>query len=236
LYSFHIAIFDEMRSLRGGNMDGLREVANMMANASQRLRRILAATSVLNSATERFSLASGATSSCYIDCKKALSHPEARLAIAELIFGRIESSLHEIDAIGGLALGAYPIALAVSDDLYRRGRKSVRVFVVRKEPKQHGLRKLIEGDVGSGDRALIVDDVITTGSSAIEAIQKAREVGLLVNRVIALVDREEESARARIEAHSVQFEALFTLSDFVKLDVNSGGTAGNSGSHTARPV
>jgi orotate phosphoribosyltransferase len=117
------------------------------------------------------------------------------------------------DAVGGLVMGAYPVAIAVSDAFYRHGQNEVRAFVIRKEPKKHGLRKRIEGDVKDGEKVLIVDDVITSGESTMEAIQQSREAGLEVSRAIAIIDREEQNGRQAIEAQGVKFEALFRLSD-----------------------
>jgi orotate phosphoribosyltransferase len=117
-------------------------------------------------------------------------------------------------AVGGLEIGAYPIATAVSDALFCEGHGDARAFVVRKEPKKHGLQRHIEGDVRAGDRTIIVDDVITTGSSTLDAYRHAKEAGLQVLKIVAIVDREEENGRQNIEQTSkVQFEALCTLSD-----------------------
>jgi orotate phosphoribosyltransferase len=158
-----------------------------------------------------YPLASGAMSDHYIDCKIALSHPDVRALIGEMIIDRLGSAA--IDAVGGLALGAYPIAIAVSDAFYRKLGKTVRGFVVRKEPKPHGLKKHIEGDVKPGDRVLVVDDVITTGNSTIDAIMKCRAERLDVVKVIALIDRQERSGAQRIRDCGVTFEALLTFRD-----------------------
>lgn len=164
----------------------------------------------LSSETPDFRLASGAKSRFYIDCRLALSFPEARQLAGELVCDRL--NLADFDAVGGLVLGAYPVALEISDACYRQTGKSLRVFVVRKEPKQHGLKKHIEGKVNPGDRVLIVDDVVTTGDSTIQAIQKSKEAGLEVLQSYALIDRQE-GARENIEVHT-PFNALCTLNDF----------------------
>jgi orotate phosphoribosyltransferase len=167
------------------------------------------------SSTPIFTLASGAKSDVYVDCRIALSYPEARLAVGDLMLERAApaGSAARPAAVGGLLIGAFPIAIAVSDAAYRTDRSLIRVFVVRKEPKQHGLQKLIEGAVHPGDHALIVDDVVTSGGSTIDAIRRSREFGLEVTRAIAIIDREEQDGRARIEAEGVSFEALCTLGD-----------------------
>jgi orotate phosphoribosyltransferase len=159
------------------------------------------------SPTPIFPLASGAMSSFYVDCRLGLSHAEIRQVVGELMLERVESPS---DAVGGLLIGAYPIAIAVSDAAYRRGR-DLRVFVVRKEPKSHGMKKLIEGDVAEGNRVSIVDDVITSGRSTIEAIEKSRDAGLIVTQALAIIDRQEQDGRARIEALGVPVGALCTL-------------------------
>lgn len=190
-----------------------------MTSQRRRLLELIKETSFKQSEAAIFHLASGIDSRFYVDCKQALSLPEARKLIGELIFERVHRDA--FDAIGGLEIGAYPIATSVSDKIFDESGKSVRVFVVRKEAKKHGIRKLVAGFVKSGDRALIVDDVITSGSSAIQAIRSAREEGLIVNRVIALVDREESDGKANIERENVRFEALFSLDDLIKNELHS---------------
>jgi len=123
-----------------------------------------------------------------------------------------------MDAVGGLELGAYPIATSISDRIYRDTGKKVRVFVVRKEQKKHGNTSLIAGNMKPGDRVLIVDDVITSGGSAIQAIDAVRNAGLKVDHVIAMVDREESDGRKNIEARGVRFHAIFTLNDLKSFD------------------
>lgn len=184
-----------------------------MALERSRLLEILKRTSYLESDTPKYHLASGIDSKYYIDCKMALSDPEARECLATLVVQMFGTA--PMDAVGGLELGAYPIATSISDKIYRDMRKKVRVFVVRKDRKKHGITSLIAGDTRSGDRVLIVDDVITSGSSAIQAIDAVRDAGLKVDHVVAMVDREESNGRKNIEAMGVRFEALFTLSDLI---------------------
>ena len=187
-----------------------------MPSTKEQLLRILISTqSFKSSPTPTFPLASGALSSFYIDCRIGLSHPEARQVVGELILDRVRPQ--SIDAVGGLLVGAYPIAIAVSDAAYRRTGQILRAFVVRKDAKEHGLKKLIEGDVTAGDRVLIVDDVITSGKSTIEAIRKCRAAGLTVTQAVAIIDREEQGGRQNIEAEGVSFEALCTLRDLQTL-------------------
>jgi orotate phosphoribosyltransferase len=174
-----------------------------------RLREILRLTSLQTRDEPEFRLASGKMSRHYVDCKQALSDPEARLLVGELIFEKLGGM--PLDAVGGMELGAYPIATSVSDAIFRAGGIKVRAFVVRKDSKQYGMKGLIAGNVRHGDKTLIVDDVVTAGSSTIKAITTARNAGLVVERAIAVIDREEEDGRRSIEAQRVSFDALITL-------------------------
>jgi orotate phosphoribosyltransferase len=185
-----------------------------MPSELERLVNILVETkSFKSSPVPIFPLASGTKSPYYIDCKIALSYPEARNLVGQLIYEKVRPLA--IDAVGGLVIGAYPIAIAVSDVAYREDRRELRAFVIRKEAKEHGLKKVIEGDVRKGDRVVIVDDVITSGKSTIEAIVKSRNEGLEIVKAIALIDREEQEGKKNIELQGLKFEALLTLRDLL---------------------
>jgi orotate phosphoribosyltransferase len=161
-----------------------------------------------------FPLASKRMSNYYVDCKQALSDPEARKLIGKLMSER--TKMHQFDAVGGLELGAYPIATSVSDAIYETTERKVRAFAIRKERKSHGVGNLIAGNAGIGDHVLIVDDVVTTGSSTIAAIKGAREAGMVVDHVIVLVDREEDNGKRNIEDCGVTCDHLFTLENLKK--------------------
>ena len=197
-----------------------------MDSAKARLGEILRHTSLQSRDEPVFRLASGKMSRYYVDCKQALSDPEARALVGQLILERLGAM--SLDAVGGMELGAYPIATSVSDAIFRATGTKVRAFVVRKEPKQHGIQGVIAGNVKSGDKTLIVDDVVTAGSSTIKAIKRVRQLGLVVERVIALIDRQEEGGRENIEAEGVSFEALITLSELLD-------HAGQNTSQSANP-
>jgi orotate phosphoribosyltransferase len=184
-----------------------------IGSAKSRFRDILRQTSVQSREQPVFRLASGKMSRHYIDCKQALSDPEARALVGRLILDRIADCSFE--AVGGLEIGAYPIATSVSDAIFRTTGAKVRAFVLRKEPKGHGNTALIAGSVKPGERTLIVDDVVTAGGSTIKAIKGAREAGLVVERVIVLIDRQEEDGRKNIESHGVSFDALLTLAELL---------------------
>jgi len=120
-----------------------------------------------------------------------------------------------IDAVGGLTMGADPIAHAIAHYCALHGR-AVNAFSVRKEPKKHGMRKWIEGSVEAGARVVVLDDVVTTGGSTIDAIRKCREEGLHVVAVMALIDRQEEGGLEAIRQAAgpdVPVRAIFTKSD-----------------------
>jgi orotate phosphoribosyltransferase len=207
--------------------------AEMMNEKKNRLLEILRTTSFQAESEPIFKLASGRKSKYYIDCKQALAYPEARQLIAELIYERIKGQA--FDTVGGLEIGAYPIATSVSDIIYRKTGATVRAFVVRKEQKAHGVRGLIAGDAKEGDKTLIVDDVVTAGDSTIKAIRGARAVGLIVEHVIVLVDRDEAGGKEQIEAEGVKFEALCTLPELLELsDVSNKGA--DSSAHQGRSV
>ena len=157
-------------------------------------------------------LKSGIFSNYYVDMKMALSYPRARELIGEIIYYRISGM--DLDAVGGPAISAYPIATAVSDAAYKDG-KEIRALIVRKEQKERGLRKCVEGHVVLGDRALIVEDVVTSGDSTVLAIEKCRDEGIIVDDVIALVDRNESDGRQNIESKHVLFSSLFSLQELI---------------------
>ena len=207
----------------------------MAASDWSRLRDILRLTSFRAETEEVIRLSSGRMSRFYVDCKKALSYPEARLLIARLVLEKLPD-IDSFDTIGGLEIGAYPIATAVSDEIYSRHGQSKRVFIVRKKEKGHGIPGVVAGDVQKGDRAIIVDDVITTGQSTITAINGAREAGFVVDRAIVIVDRDEEQGRQNIEAVGVTCAGLCTLADLqgVERRATTDGTTYSTGLEQAK--
>lgn len=161
-----------------------------------------------------FKLASGATSPFYVDCRVLMAHPEPRHLVAQLAFEKLHSL--EFDCIGGLEIGAIAIATAIADEAYRANpSREWRSFVVRKQPKDHGLGKLIEGAVTPGDRAVIVDDVLTSGGSIIKAVKAAREAGLKVDHALVIVDRKEQEGRAKVEHEGITLLNLLTIDDLL---------------------
>ena len=145
-------------------------------------------------------LSSGKPSDFYIDSKQAVLTAEGHFLVGQLLLGLIEQHAPEVEAIGGLTMGADPLASAVAVISHIAGRPR-NAFYVRKEPKGHGTASWIEGtrSLRPGMPVAILEDVITTGASALRAIERARLHGLEVRHVFALVDREEEGGRAAIE-------------------------------------
>lgn len=156
-------------------------------------------------------LASGKQSKEYLDCKKLLCTPAGLQLVSKLVYDRL---LIETEAIGGITMGADPISISVSmSSAYPK--KELNWFSIRKEPKGHGTNNSIVGNVSKGTKVCIVEDVVTTGNSTIQAIIKAREFGLEVVQVIALVDREENGIQniKDVVGASATVVALTTLSE-----------------------
>lgn len=157
----------------------------------------------------RFVLASGKVSDYYLDCRLVTLDPEGLTLYARLILEELRET--GAVAVGGLTLGADPIAAGVAALSHLAGRP-VRAFIVRKEAKTHGTQKAIEGDLSAGDRAAIVDDVMTTGGSVKQAIAEVEKIGAKVAKVICLVDREEGGSRELLDK-GYDFKAIFSIAD-----------------------
>ena len=159
-----------------------------------------------------FVLASGETSPYYVDCRALLAHPDARWLVARLACAAIRD--FSIDAVGGLEIGAIPLATSISDYAHTtQPRKTYRTFVVRKQVKDHGLAKRIEGAVKADDRVLIVDDVLTSGGSILQALRAADQANLRVSHALVIVDRQERDSKQNVEAYGVSLMSLLTLND-----------------------
>jgi orotate phosphoribosyltransferase len=161
----------------------------------------------------QFTLASGRQSTLYIDARLTTMTPEGQQLIGRLGLEAIANAGWTADAVGGLTLGADPIAYAICHTSAGSNRP-VRSFTVRKEAKAHGTGKLVEGPLASGDRVVIVEDVITTGGSAEKAVDAVKKAGATVLGVLALVDREE-GGREHLENLGLQVRSLATASEVV---------------------
>src|SRR5687768_9795780 len=169
----------------------------------------------------QFTLASGRVSTLYIDARMTTLHPEGLTLIGRLGLSEIASAGWNPQAVGGLTLGADPISCAIS---YASAAtpNPLRAFIVRKATKEHGMGKRIEGPFNSMDGVVITEDVITTGSSALQAVQAVREAGGQVLGVLALVDREE-GGREAIEHEGIAVRSLASARAIVgHLDGNPG--------------
>lgn len=156
---------------------------------------------------EGFRLSSGKESNFYIDGKLITLSSEGAYLTAKIILSLIKDK--QIDAIGGLTMGADPIVGGVAALSFKEGRP-ISAFIVRKDLKRHGTMKLIEGPLKKGGRVAIVEDVVTTGESALRAIKAVEEEDCKVEMVIALVDRLEEK---KPELKNYPFVPIFTRED-----------------------
>ncbi len=159
-----------------------------------------------------FTLSSGRESHFYIDCKKVTLDAEGATWVGHLILDRVADL--EIDAIGGMTIGADPIATAVSVLSYESGAP-ISAFIIRKDPKIYGKQRFIEGTLNRETKVVVVDDVLTGGRTTERTIEVLREVGCDVVKVIALVDRKE-GGRERLEKMGLEVESLFTVEDLLK--------------------
>jgi len=157
----------------------------------------------------QFTLSSGMTSSYYLDCKQVSFSPEGMSLIVEAIFDEIKDL--DIDAVGGMDMGATPIVGAVSVRACQIN-KALKMFVVRKKAKEHGKRKTIEGTLESPCKVVIIDDVVTTGGSILKAIEEVRKENNQVVLAISVVDRNAGAAEI-LKEKGIPFQPLVTLSD-----------------------
>jgi len=156
-------------------------------------------------------LSSGRTSNYYFDGRKVSLTPQGAYLIGEVICDMIAND--NIDAVGGLTLGADPMVAAVGVAAYHRNME-LTLFIVRKEAKKHGMMRLIEGPaLSAGRRVVVLDDVITTGGSIVKAVEAVREIGCQVVKAITLVDRQEGGAEI-LTGMGVPVEAVFKAADF----------------------
>ena len=157
-------------------------------------------------------LSSGRESDFYIDCKQATLDAEGAVLTGRLLYEMLEKDGMP-EAVGGITLGADPIVTSVSMTSALRGTP-IPAFIIRKEPKKHGTSQWIEGirNLRSGMKVAIVEDVVTTGGSTLRAIERAEEVGLVVSRVLCLVDRNEGGAEFLSEK-GYRLEPMFLKED-----------------------
>ena len=182
-----------------------------MAGAREQLLAMLAEKSFR---LGQFKLSSGGTSDYYIDCRLTTLDAQGALLTGETVVEEMQRQGWTADAIGGLTMGADPVVVATSVISAQQGTP-LHGFLVRKAEKAHGTGQRIEGFRDQPARVVIVDDVCTTGTSTIQAIEAARKYGFEVIGVLCLVEREEAGGRANVEkaAAPAKFVALFTAND-----------------------
>ena len=180
-----------------------------MDDYRERLLRLLREKSFRYSPEKPFKLVSGRVSPYYIDCRPVTHNAQGLFLIGEIFWEMLQDL--QVAAVGGLTMGADPIAHAIALTSYLKGRP-INAFSVRKSPKEHGTGGLVVGDVKPGDKVVILEDVITTGASTLKAIVAARDFGLEVIGVLILVDRQE-GGREAVARQAPQVQALFTLEE-----------------------
>lgn len=181
-----------------------------MPTARQELLKLLAQKSFR---LGEFKLSSGGTSDHYIDCRTTTLDARGSQLVGQVFLDEMRGQGWHADAIGGLTMGADPIVVAVAVI-----SGTLHGFLVRKAEKQHGTGQRIEGFHEKGARVVIVDDVCTTGSSTVQAIEAAREFGFKVVGVMCLVEREDAHGRPNVEkaAAPAPFITIFTANDVRK--------------------
>ncbi|HEX9050714.1 MAG TPA: orotate phosphoribosyltransferase [Anaeromyxobacter sp.] len=177
--------------------------------------RLLELLRALSFERRKVTLASGKESDFYVDCKRTALTAEGHVLVGRLLFEKVRAIRPLVRGVGGLTLGADPIASAIALTSFQAG-EPVDAFIVRKEPKGHGTGQWIEGrrTIPDGSRVVVIEDVVTTGGSALKAVERCRAEQLVPVACVALVDRLE-GGREAIEAQGVPLDALFTRKDFI---------------------
>ncbi len=163
-----------------------------------------------------FTLASGQTSDVYVDCKPTTCDPRAMPIIGHLFLAKMKEKMWSPDAVGGLTMGADPIAFAIARESLDRP-PTVDSFIVRKDRKPHGMQKVVEGlEDTQGRKVVIIDDVCTKGESTAIAIRNATSVGMEILGAVCLIDREAGASELLRNEFGVELASIFKLSDFRK--------------------
>jgi orotate phosphoribosyltransferase len=160
-----------------------------------------------------FRLSSGAESSYYIDARLTTMRPEGLHTIGRLALAAFVEAGWQPDAVGGLTLGADPVAYAIAHASATQP-PLIRAFTVRKEPKGHGTQKLIEGPLTPQDSVVVIEDTLTTGASALRAVEAVKAFGAMIIGVLGIVDREE-GATARLQQMGLQVRCLTKVSELL---------------------
>jgi orotate phosphoribosyltransferase len=175
----------------------------------QELIHMLSSKSFMYDDEPVYKLASGRLSRYYVNCKPTTLHPKGMYLVGHAVLACIEDPA--VEGVGGLTFGADPIAMATAFTSYLE-KRPLKAFSIRKTQKTHGIVRWVEGDLSPGQTVVIVEDVITTGGSAIKAVQRAREEGLNVVQAVVLVDRQEGGMEA-LREHVPEVTAIVTVGD-----------------------
>ncbi len=170
-----------------------------------------------------FTLASGARSSYYVDARVTTMSAEGQARLGKVAWEALDASGLDPTHVGGLTMGADPVAYAIAGESFRRGHP-VDGFSVRKQPKEHGTGQRVEGGLPRDAKCLVVEDSMTTGGSALRAIDAVREHGAEVIGVLTVVDRQEGGAEA-LEPTGLPLVALFTGSELLEAAAAEGAGA-----------
>jgi orotate phosphoribosyltransferase len=178
----------------------------------QELIEILCRKSFKYSEKPVFKLVSGRMSSFYVNCKPTTLDPRGMFLTGHLVFNAVKDA--NVSGIGGLTFGADPIAVAAAF-ASELNKQPIKAFSIRKEQKDHGIIRWVEGDMAAEERVAIIDDVATTGGSTIKAIERARAEGLNVVKAVILVDRQEGGLE-NIQKHVPDVTAIVTRDELVR--------------------
>ena len=181
--------------------------ASNLADKKQKLHAIISRASLLRDG--EFRLTSGRSSNFFFDLKRTMLDPEGASLLADLLFDRIKGE--PVDCIGGMETGAIPIVATLC--MRSWPQKPIKGFFIRKEAKGHGTDQRVDGLLENGSRVILLEDVTTTGGSAMRAVEQVRRAQCTVIKVIAVVDRLE-GAEDNFRRSGIRFEALFDRRDF----------------------
>jgi orotate phosphoribosyltransferase len=183
-----------------------------MENMKKELIRLLCEKAFKYSEEPIFKLVSGQLSRFYVNCKPVTLSPRGIYLVGHLIFEHVKDD--HVDAVGGLTFGADPMAVATAF-VSELKAAPMKAFSIRKNQKDHGIVKWIEGDLEKHQRVAIIEDVVTTGGSTIKAIERAREEGLEIVSVVTLVDRQE-GGMENIRKHVDKVSAVITKDELLE--------------------
>jgi orotate phosphoribosyltransferase len=161
-----------------------------------------------------FTLSSGARSTYYVDARRTTLSAEGQFLVGRVCLACLEESGWDVTHVGGLTMGADPVAYAMAHASWQKG-EPLDAFTVRKAAKSHGREQLIEGGLPEGARCLVVEDAMTSGASALEAVAALRAGGFTVAGVLTLVDRQE-GGRRRIEEAGVPLLVVYTAAELLE--------------------